>query len=203
MQVYKFGGASIATPQNMEALLPIIKSATQPIVCIVSALGKTTNALEAIITAAIKGDKEGANSQAQALEQAHLDYAKTVLNEKYYTEATKALNIIFTELQWGIDGADTSRFDYSYDQVVCLGELMSTRIFCYYLQQEGMDFEWLDARDIIRTDDTYRDAKVDLAYSQARVDETVTPLLKAGRNVMTQGFIGATADNASDRKSVV
>lgn len=197
MQVYKFGGASIATPQNMQALLPIIKGATQPIVCIVSALGKTTNALELIINTACKGNKEEAHEQAHMLEHVHLDYAKAILDEKHYQEAKDALNIVFTELQWGIDGADADRYDYSYDQVVCLGELMSTRIFSCYLQQQGMDFEWLDARDIIRTDDTYRDAKVDWTYSQERVNQTIAPLLKAGKNVMTQGFIGATPDNAS------
>jgi aspartate kinase len=198
MQVYKFGGASIAAPERMEALLPIIKDATQPFVlCVVSALGKTTNALEAIVNAAYKGKKEEAQELANMLEHQHVDYARSILNDDYYEQAKKALNVIFTEMQWAIDGADPERYDYSYDQVVCLGELMSTRIFAFYLQQQGLNFEWIDIRDIIRTDDTYRDARVDWDYSAKRVEEVIAPLLKEGKSIMTQGFIGSTADNNS------
>ncbi len=198
MQVYKFGGASIAAPDRMEALLPIISEAARPFVlCVVSALGKTTNALESIVNAACKGKKEEAQEQANVLEHQHQEYARAILNDEYYEKAKAALNVIFTEMQWGIEGADPERYDYSYDQIVCLGELLSTRIFAFYLQQQGLPFEWLDIRDIVRTDDTYRDAKVDWDYSQARAKEVIEPLIKAGKCIMTQGFIGATADNNS------
>ena len=99
MQVYKFGGASIATPENMRALMPIIENATQPILLVVSAMGKTTNALEAIVATACKGDKEQAHKIAQELEQAHLDYARAILDDLHYNTATEALNVYFTELQ--------------------------------------------------------------------------------------------------------
>jgi len=197
MQVYKFGGASIASPDRMEALLPIIQDAEQPVVLVVSAIGKTTNALEDIVNAACKGKKEEAHKLAQVLEREHLDYAKAVLNETYYTEAISALNVFFTELQWAIDDASADKYDYSYDQIVCLGELFSTRIFGYYLQQETGNFEWIDVRDLIRTDDTYRDARVDWDYSETQVKALMGTLLDKGKNIITQGFIGATADNAS------
>src|SRR5690348_3326428 len=116
MLVYKFGGASIATPERIQELLPIIKAPTKPVVLVVSALGKTTNALEVIVATACKGDKQGATKLAQKLEQDHLDYAKTLLDEAHYKKAVEALGVYFTELQWGIDGADSSRYDYSYDQ---------------------------------------------------------------------------------------
>jgi aspartate kinase len=197
MQVYKFGGASIASPDRMEALLPIITDAKQPVVLVVSAIGKTTNALEAIVNAACKGKKEEAHQLSNMMEHEHLDYAKALLNDQNYAEAQKALNVFFTELQWAIDDATADKYDYSYDQIVCMGELLSTRIFGFYLQQQGLNFEWADVRDVIRTDDTYRDAKVDWAYSEAQAKDVFGKLLQQGKSIITQGFIGATADNAS------
>lgn len=197
MQVYKFGGASIAAPERMEALLPIITQATQPLVVVVSAIGKTTNALEVVVNTACKGDKEDARKLAKDIEQKHLDYARAILNDTYYNEAANALDVFFTELLWGIDGADASRYDYSYDQIVSLGEIFSTRIFSYYLQQEGYNNEWIDVRDVIRTDDTYRDAKVDIEYSRVQAGKVIGKHLQAGVSVITQGFIGSTVDNAT------
>ncbi len=197
MQVYKFGGASIATAERMQALWPIIESAEQPLILVVSALGKTTNALENIVAAACKNDKDTAVEQAKALEKQHVEYAKTILDAKYHDAAIQALNVFFTELQWAIDDAGAHKYDYVYDQVVCIGELLSTRIFAYYLQQQGMPIEWLDIRDIIRTDDTYRDARVDDDYSQQQVTEKMMPVLQSGKSIVTQGFIGSTSDNAS------
>lgn len=197
MQVYKFGGASIATAERMQALWPIIEAAEQPLILVVSALGKTTNALESIVAAACKNDKEAAIEQAKALEKQHIEYTKTILEEKYHDAAIQSLNVFFTELQWAIDDAGAHKYDYTYDQVVCIGELMSTRIFAFYLQQQGMPVEWIDIRDIIRTDDTYRDARVDDDYSQQQVQEKLLPILQSGKSIVTQGFIGSTSDNAS------
>jgi len=197
MQVYKFGGASIATPARMQALLPIIQQADQPVILVVSAMGKTTNALESIVAAACKGNKDEANQLAQTLEKQHLEYSKELLDEAHYKEAEAALNVYFTELQWGIDGADASRYDYSYDQVVCIGEILSTRIFSIYLQQQGILQEWVDVRDVIRTDDTYRDARVDWDYSKQQAEQVIGRHLQKGISVVTQGFIGTTPDNNS------
>jgi aspartate kinase len=197
MLVYKFGGASIATPERLQALLPIIEEAPAELVLVVSALGKTTNALEAVVASASKGKKEEAGEIAKKIELEHLQYAKALLNDKVYTEAEKSLNVFFTELHWAIDDASSARYDYSYDQIVCMGELMSTRIFAYYLQQQGRTCEWIDIRDVIRTDDTFRDARVDWDHSRERADQVLAPILSSGRNIVTQGFIGATGDNAS------
>lgn len=197
MQVYKFGGASIATAERMQALWPIIEAAKQPVVLVVSALGKTTNALESIVNAACKGDKQGAADQAKVLEKQHIEYTRAVLDPKYHTEAEQALNVFFTEMQWAIDDASNHKYDYTYDQVVCIGELLSTRIFAFFLQQQGMNVAWVDVRDIVRTDDTYRDARVDNEYSMQQAQQKLMPLLQEGKSIVTQGFIGATSDNAT------
>lgn len=197
MLVYKFGGASIATPERMTALLPIIQEAKEPLVIVLSAFGKTTNALEAIVDKACKGDKEGALALAQQIEEDHLSFAKALLNDVYLKQASEALHIFFTEIQWAIDDADASRYDYFYDQIVCVGELMSTTIFAQLVKQSGQNYEWVDARDLIRTDDTYRDPKVDWDFSQQQTVALVGSKLNNGTNIITQGFIGATSDNAS------
>jgi aspartate kinase len=197
MQVYKFGGASIATAERMQALWPIIEAAKQPVVLVVSALGKTTNALESIVNAACKSDKQGAADQAKVLEKQHIEYTRAVLDPKYHAEAEQALNVFFTEMQWAIDDASNHKYDYTYDQVVCIGELLSTRIFAFFLQQQGMNVAWVDVRDIVRTDDTYRDARVDNEYSMRQAQQKLMPLLQEGKSIVTQGFIGATSDNAT------
>ena len=83
MLVYKFGGASIATPERLQALLPIIEEAPAQLVLVVSALGKTTNALEAVVASACKGKKDEATEIAQKIEQDHLQYARALLNVKF------------------------------------------------------------------------------------------------------------------------
>src|SRR5690606_29024850 len=133
------------------ALWPIISGADQPVTLVISALGKTTNALEDIVSAACKDSKETARELAAQLEQDHLAYAQALLEPEYYTKAVEVLNVLFTELQWAIDDSDAARYDYSYDQIVCVGELLSTRLMCFYLQQQGFPVTWIDIRDVVRT----------------------------------------------------
>ena len=197
LKVYKFGGASIATPQKMQALLPIIIEAEAPLVMVASAYGKTTNALESIAGAACRGSKDDAHNLAQVLELEHTAYAKSLLSPASIKKAASAMAPIFTELQWAIDDADSGRYDYSYDQIVCIGELLSTRLFSLFLEEQNIPQQWIDVRDVIRTDETWRDARVDWPSSQSRARQVMQPLLDGGKVVITQGFIGATADNAS------
>jgi aspartate kinase len=197
MQVYKFGGASIATPERMQALQPIIRGANSALVVVVSAMGKTTNALEDIVKAACKGDKDGAHNRANEMERAHIEYARTLLGENALPSVKTVLAPFFTELQWAIDDANNTKFDYSYDQIVCIGELLSTRIFALYLESQGLAPEWIDVRHVVRTDDTWRDARVDWDYTRTQAREQMLPFLEKGKLIVTQGFIGATDNNES------
>lgn len=197
MQVYKFGGASIESPERMQALLPIIAEASEQLIIVVSAIGKTTNQLEAIVKEACYGDKKVAHDLLLTLEQQHTNYAHALFTADQLQHIDKELNVFFSELQWAIDDATATRYDYSYDQIVCVGELLSTKILDSYLQSQGLNYTWVDARDVIRTDDTYRDAKVDWDYSKNQAEQVVGKLLSEGKNIVIQGFIGATADNAS------
>ena len=103
----------------------------------------------------------------------------------------------FSELEQAVTNVDPSRYDYSYDQVVCMGEILSSRIFACYLQQNNIPHEWIDIRKVFRTDDTYRDAVIHWHYSKVQADATIGDLLKQGKTVVTQGFIGATGEGDS------
>ncbi len=196
MLVYKFGGASIADAGRMAALLPLITEAKEPLLVVMSALGKTTNALEAIVNAACKDQKEEAMGLAKKLEQQHLDHAMKLLNDSYYSKARNALQGHFEALALAIQTTDPKHYDRSYDQVVSLGEIFSTCIFSHWLLQNNLASEWIDIRNVIRTDDTFRDAVVDWDQSQKNAQE-IGAILNQGKVVITQGFIGATADGLS------
>jgi len=197
MQVYKCGGASIATPERMRELLPIIQYGGQPLVMVVSAFGKTTNALEAVVQAANEGRKEEALRKIAALEQAHNDYAAGLLGPEGLAALAPRLNEFYTEMHWAVDEGGIQPGDYVYDQIVCIGELLSTSILDAFLKEQGYSCCWVDARDLIRTDNNYRDPEVDFNFSREQVRQKLLPLLQQHSIVITQGFIGSTADNHS------
>jgi aspartate kinase len=196
MRVYKFGGASIADAGRMAALLPIITEEQQSLLVVMSALGKTTNALEVVVKLACT-NKEEAIHAAQKLEQQHLEYAAGLLDEVYYPKAAAALREHFAELERSVRYANATAYDMSYDQIVCMGEILSTRMFAFFLQQKGLPCEWIDVRTVFRTDDNYRDAGIEWDYSQQRAEAVIGSLMRKGTIVVTQGFIGATKEGRS------
>jgi aspartate kinase len=197
MRVYKFGGASIADAGRMAALLPIISGEQEPLLIVLSALGKTTNALELIVNHACKGEKQEALVMAKKLEQLHIDYAAGLLHDEHLEDATSALKEHFEELEQAIESADGKRYDFSYDQIVCMGELLSSHIFSFFMEQNNMPVVWTDVRKVVRTDNTYRDAIVDWDYSTQKAEEIIGGELKHGNNVVVQGFIGSTETGKS------
>ena len=104
---------------------------------------------------------------------------------------------MFTEIEWLLHDKPVRDFDYYYDQIVCCGELLSSAILANHLEEEKIKATWLDVRDIMRTDDNFRDAGVDWDFTDARVKEAVLPLFDEYDVVVTQGFIGATDENES------
>ena len=130
-------------------------------------------------------------------EQQHLDHARALLDDTYYSKAVSLLQPHFTALEQAAALANPAFYDRSYDQVVCLGEIFSTCIFYCWLQQKSIESEWIDIRKVIRTDDTYRDAVVDWDHSQKQAQDIIGNALQQGKVVITQGFIGATPGGSS------
>ncbi|MES2880853.1 MAG: aspartate kinase, partial [Bacteroidota bacterium] len=103
----------------------------------------------------------------------------------------------FTEIEWLLHDKPVRNYDYYYDQIVCVGELLSTAIVSNYLNHTGIKNAWVDVRDIIRTDNNFRDAKIDWNYTSEKVAEQIRPSFAQTNIIITQGFIGATDENES------
>lgn len=195
MKVFKFGGASVSSVERIKGLKDIVQQySTEQLVIIISAMGKTTNGLEKVASAFFAEKKDEALQLFNIIKQQHLTTAKYILI-KEYNDCYAQLNDFFTEIEWLLHDKPVRPFDYYYDQIVCAGELFSTCIISYFLKEEGITNNWLDVRDLLRTDNNYRDAAIDWSYSSAKVTAAI-PSLK-GQITITQGFIGATDDNES------
>ena len=186
MKVFKFGGASVKNAQAIKNVASILKRYSQDqLLVVVSAMGKTTNALERIVTLAQQ--KKDFNNELediksyhhQALENLELGDSPTQkfiddVIQKITTEATK-----------------TGEYDQIYDQVVSQGEVLSSFILSCFLPSTGLNVEWVDARNFIATDETYREGKVNWEKTK-EASQSLKKILEK-KIIITQGFIGATA----------
>jgi aspartate kinase len=159
-------------------------------------MGKTTNALEKVAEAFFAGKKEEALQLFRAIKLQHLDEAKYLL-VTHFNPLMEQFNNFFTEVEWLLHDKPVREYDYYYDQIVCVGELLSTALVSAYLNEAGIANQWLDVRDVLRTDDNFRDAVVDFRFTQEQVNAQVKPLFTANRILVTQGFIGCTDENES------
>lgn len=193
MKVFKFGGASVSSIERIKNAGSILQSySSEKILIVISAMGKTTNALEEVVDAFYKNEKEKALTLFSDIKKTHHHLAKELSDQP-----TGQLNDLFTEIEWLLHDKPVRDYDYYYDQVVCIGELLSTAIISNYLNAAGILNKWIDVRDIIRTDDNFRDAKIDWAITNSRVQNSIAPLFENYDLVITQGFIGATDENES------
>ncbi len=197
MKVFKFGGVSVNSVERIQNMGRIMQQhAGENILVIVSAMGKTTNALEKVVDAFYAGKKEDALQLFEQVKNQHLTTAKYVL-VTHYLACEKQLKDFFTEVEWLLHDKPVRDYDYYYDQVVCAGELFSTAIISAYLNEIAVANEWMDVRDIFRTDDDFRDANIDWAYTLSKVQDDVVPAFNDTNIILTQGFIGATDENES------
>lgn len=190
MQVFKFGGASVKDAEGVQNVARVMQlMGAENKVMVVSAMGKTTNALEHIIDLYFAKDK----MLHQAISDLK-DYHYSILNNLFETKAHPAytkLNYFMDELEVFLDRNKSPNYDYVYDQIVCFGELISTSLVSQYLKSVGIKNTWLDCRNLIDTDDTYRDAKVNWKRTQTKIKAHVD----AGELFITQGFIGSDENN--------
>jgi aspartate kinase len=198
MKVFKFGGASVSTAERIRNVGEIIKHySNEKLLIVVSAMGKTTNALEKVVEAFYSGDQQKALQLFQAIKEDHLSIARQLELPGASVDIDHSLINFFTEVEWLLHDKPSRNFDYYYDQVVCIGEMLSTAIVSDYLRSAGIANKWVDVRDIIRTDDNFRDARIDWPFTTQRVNDALVPLFEKSNIVLTQGFIGATDENES------
>lgn len=196
MKVFKFGGASVNSIERIKNLAGIVKTfEEQPLVIIISAMGKTTNALEKVAESFFAGKREEALQLFEAIKQNHINTSKYLL-VTHFNECLSQLTDFFTEVEWLLHDKPVRGFDYYYDQVVCVGELLSTCIISHYLNETGLRNEWLDVRDLIRTDNNFRDAGIEWEITSQRILASLNRHPSSGI-YLTQGFIGSTDENES------
>ena len=187
MKVFKFGGASVRDAPGIKNLTNIVAGEKEKLVIVVSALGKTTNALEKVLKLWFAGDK----TYRDHLDDLH-SYHKSVADGLFpqQDQARSKIDISFSELREYLRSSPGKDFDYEYDQIVSYGEVWSTIIIASYLDRKGLRARWIDIRGNLITDDRFRDANVLWNESSARVKGVFN--FRDSDVYVTQGFIGGT-----------
>jgi aspartate kinase len=197
MKVFKFGGASVDSVTRIRNLPVILKNYdSEKILIVISAMGKTTNALEKVAEAYYAGETGKALELFNKLKLNHLHIAES-LNTGENSLFRQRMTDFFTEVEWLLHDKPVRSYNYYYDQIVCVGELLSTAIVSNFLHNEGILNHWVDVRDIFATDDQFNAANLDWGKTTVRFSELILPLFKQNNIVLTQGFIGSTDANES------
>jgi len=192
MLVFKFGGASVKDAAGVINLSNIVKKYEgQKLLIVVSAMGKTTNALEKLTKAYINSSDD-LHTVFDEIKDYHFNIAKELFapNHPVFDEVANT----FVEIDWMIEDEPHADHDFIYDQIVSIGELVSTRIVAAYLNQVGIKTQWLDVRGYIHTDNNYREGNVNWDKTKASISEEIPAMLDKGV-VVTQGFLGGTSEN--------
>jgi aspartate kinase len=200
MYIFKFGGASVSTIDRIKNVAEILRfQADKKLLVVISAMGKTTNALEKVADAFFNGNKEEALLLFNEIKEQHLKISADLaaLTGKDQNGIQSKLNDFFTEVEWLLHDKPVRDYDYYYDQIVCIGELLSTATVSQYLNDNNVQNQWIDVRDVIRTDNNFRDAKIDWEITEEKTNSLIRPLFEKTNIVLTQGFIGATEENES------
>jgi len=197
MKVFKFGGASIKDYDNIQNVAVILeKYKNEKILVVISAMGKMTNALEKVSEAFFEERKEDTFRLFEKIKISHLNLLKYLITLQW-EKATNTLNDFFTEVEWLLHDKPVKDYNYYYDQIVCIGELLSSTLISYFLNEKKILNQWIDVRDLLRTDSTFRDAKVNWEISRKNVEERLMPMFNENNLIITQGFIGSTDENES------
>lgn len=187
MRVYKFGGASVKDAAGVKNLASIVSNTQDELVVVISAMGKMTNAFEALIKTYFDRDD--------------LRWEKFNVIKKFHNEIMDNLfgtsNSIFADvdsvyqrIEDRLHRIPSVDYDFEYDQLVCFGELLSTKIVCAYLNQQGILSKWMDVRFCLKTNDKWRDAEVDWDMSELLIKKNFN--FENDKIYITQGFLGAT-----------
>ena len=197
MKVFKFGGASTNSFERIAGVANILEyHKDEKVLIVISAMGKITNALEKVVDAFYEGQNDEALKLFQKIKDYHLNLLKYLITIQWQ-KATNQLNDFFTEVEWLLHDKPVKDYNYYYDQIVCAGELLSSTLISYFLNEKKLFNQWIDVRDLLRTDNTFRDGKVNWEISRKNVAEKLAPLFNENNFIITQGFIGSTDENES------
>jgi aspartate kinase len=183
MKVFKFGGASVKDAAGVRNVASLLQSVGYENTCIiVSAMGKTTNALEEVVKRYF--EEQDFEKTINEVKEQHIALATELFDNP--AEVSNEISQFFDDIVSFLRRNKSPNYSYVYDQVVCCGELISTKIISMYLNSIQINNEWLDVRDYIKTDNTYREGKVNWALTE----ESIKRLPNTGLFI-TQGFLGS------------
>lgn len=190
MRIFKFGGASVKDADGVKNVFDVLqKVGHEDVLIVISAMGKTTNALEVVI----KNYFEKSNEFHASLQEVR-KYHNQILLDLFDDEDHDVfftVNSHFADLEYFLRSNKSPNYNFVYDQVISFGEIVSTTIVSYYFNEKGLKNNWIDVRNFIKTDATYRDANVDWEQTQKLIAKGVK---KKALNI-TQGFIGSDENN--------
>lgn len=190
MRIFKFGGASVKDAAGVKNVVNVLRQVGhQETLVVISAMGKTTNAMEAIIEAYFN-NKEVLGQHIDQLVHFH----KAIINDLFEVknhEVHHKVNKLIEEFKGFLQVNKSPNYGFVYDQIVGYGELLSTTIVSCYLNDIGLQNTWLDVRELIKTDNTFRDAQVNWQSTQQKVQEKVN----TNQLNITQGFLGSDSHN--------
>lgn len=187
MRIFKFGGASVRDADSVRNAASILKAYSPPYVVVVSAMGKTTNALEKLTDCFI-----GRSGELWDVFEEIRAYHNGIVQELFdenKAEILQQLDAVFNNMKKALSGKPQHDYDRTYDETVSCGELLSTRILSAWLNASGIENDWLDARQLLITDACHREGRIDWEKTGSRVCAAIS-----GGVAVTQGFIGATED---------
>ena len=189
MRVFKFGGASVKDADGIKNVVKVLEQVGHVnTILVISAMGKTTNAMEAIVDAYFH-DKSDIAQEIDAVVDYHNEILKDLFpnpQHKIYRDVKTLVDEVKGFLAWN----KSPKYNFVYDQVVGYGELISTTIVSAYLEEIGIKNQWLDVRKYIKTDDNYRDTSI----SWEKTQENIAQIDKKVLNI-TQGFLGSDENN--------
>jgi aspartate kinase len=190
MRVFKFGGASVKDAAGIKNVYDVLQQVGyEDVLVIVSAMGKTTNALEDVIKNYFDKSLE-LNSSVQEVKKYHNQILLDLFEDEK-NEVFTAVNNQFADLEYFLAHNKSPNYNFVYDQIVSFGELISTTILSHFMAFKGIQTQWLDVRNFVKTDSTYRDAEVDWELTQKNIANNVK------RKILniTQGFLGSDENN--------
>ena len=186
MRIFKFGGASVKDADGIKNVYAVLQTVGfQDVLLVVSAMGKTTNALEIVVAAYF--DKSNAlQSSVQEVKKYHNQILLDLFEDEK-NEVFDAVNELFADLEYFLSHNKSPNYNFVYDQIVSFGELISTTILSHFMNFMNIETNWIDVRLFIKTDSTYRDAEVDWETTQKNISKNVK------RKILniTQGFVGS------------
>ncbi|MNK01658.1 Bifunctional aspartokinase/homoserine dehydrogenase 1 [compost metagenome] len=193
MKIYKFGGASVKDAEGVRNVSSIIQNHKgNELLIVVSAMGKMTNKLEDL-TKAYLNSQDDVLQIFEEIKQYHFNILNQLFPDHNHPIFNDVVNT-FVEIDWLIEEEPEDAPDYIYDQIVSIGEIISTKILAAYLGTLQNNVKWVDARNFVHTDNTYREGLVNWEKTEAEIQENLAPILK-DHIAVTQGFIGSTSEN--------